>query len=282
MTYQAYETSDQDGKPVSFYEIQWGATIWRYTSADRDITISQIIGGVPTDVLYTAVTCWDDGVRQGGDSNADITIHLPSNIPMADLFQSTPPTNTIRISVRRRQHNDPDGQAFIYWKGYLANVKRDEGNAAIVVIGNTLLASFTRQGLRLGWTRGCTHVLYDNQCRVDPADFLHTTTIAAMDGNSVTMASAGGHPLDWFSGGYIEWDAAAGTPDRRGISGQTSTTRLLLLGTTYRLAIGMTIRVYPGCHLTMHDCRHKFFNRENYGGCLQMSGKNPFDGTPII
>jgi uncharacterized phage protein (TIGR02218 family) len=222
-------------------------------------------------------------MKQGGNSNEDIEITMPSNIPLAVLYNSTPPSNTIRITVRRRHATDPDGQAFVYWKGYLSNVKRAEGNAAVALICNTLLSSFTRQGLRLGWTRGCPHILYDQECRVDPNAFVHDTTIVSMDGNSITIDNDGDHPDGWFTGGYIEWEAnGPATLDRRGIAGSFSSTQLILLGTTYRLAIGLSIRAYPGCDLTMESCRGKFNNRENYGGCKQMSGENPFDSKPII
>lgn len=275
MTFQTYETSTQDGEVTSLYEIVWGGTIWRYTSADRQITV----GGVN----YAPLPCSDNGMKQGGNTNEDIEITMPSDIPLADLYQSTPPSNTIRVTVRRRHSTDPDGQAFVYWKGYLSNVKRGEGNAAITLVCNTLLSSFTRQGLRLAWTRGCPHILYDQECRVNPADFVHATTIVALDGNSITLAGSGGRPQGWFTGGYIEWEVGGpATLDRRGIASSPSDVRLGLLGTTYRLSVGLPIRVYPGCDLTMSTCRNKFNNRANYGGCKQMSGQSPFDGSPII
>lgn len=284
MTYQSYETSTQNGEVTSLYEIVWGGTKWRYTSADRPLTLGgELIDGVFTPIVYQPVACSDNGMKQGGSSNEDIEIMMPSNIPINDLYRSTPPANTIRITVRRRHNTDPDGQAFVYWKGYLSNVKRGEGNASITLVCNTLLSSFTRQGLRLGWTRGCPHILYDNECRVNPADFVHETTIAALDGNSITMADDGGKEEGWFTGGYIEWEVGnPETLDRRGISASLSTTQLVLLGTTYRLAVDTPIRVYPGCDLTMATCRNKFVNRENYGGCKQMSGDNPFGGKAII
>lgn len=283
MSFPDRETSNQDGSIVSLYEFQWGFTFWRYTSADRDIVLSQIIDGEPTDVTYTKLPIWDDGMVQGGSSNNDVQVHAPSNIPLADLFHSTPPASEINLTIRRRHHGDEN--AFIYWKGYVINVKRDVGNAGVVILGETILASFNgRSGLRLGWTRGCPFILYDQDCTVNPDMFDISTTIAALTGDTVTLSAyAGDHTIGRFTGGYIEWEATPeGTLDRRGVKEQTTEQDFVLLGTTYRLEVGMIVRIYPGCDLTTTMCRERFNNIDNYGGCAQMTGKNPFDGTRII
>lgn len=279
MSYQTREVSSQDGTPIALYEIVWGSTVWRYTSADADVTVD--LPG-EEDVLFTAIAITDSGMTQGGSSNNDLAITAPSNIPLADLFHSTPPSDEIKMTVRR-QHQGEVGVPFIYWKGFVQNVKRDEGNASIRIVGVSIGAMFESQGLRLGWTRGCPHILYDSECRADPEAFVVEAEIVAMDGNSITVDTAGGHPVGYFTGGYIQWEANAdGTLDRRGIMASETELKLILLGTTYRLEIGLAVKLYPGCDLTDETCDLKFNNLPNYGGCRQMTGKNPFDGTAIV
>lgn len=278
MSYQSREVSSQDGTPISYYEIVWGNTVWRYTSADTDQTIDLPL---EDDVVFTAVAISDSGMTQGGSSNNDLTISAPSNIPLVDLFHSTPPSDEIKLTVRRAHQGDAD--VFIYWKGFIQNVKRDEGNASIKIIGISLGAMFESQGLRLGWTRGCPHILYDNECRANPEDFVVEAEIVLLDGNSVTVDAVDGKPLGHFTGGYIEWEANAdGTLDRRGIMASVTDTKFVLLGTTYRLEVGMAVKLYPGCDLTTATCLAKFNNLANYGGIEQMTGKNPFDGNAIV
>ena len=278
MTYEAREISNQDGAPVSFYEFQWGNTFWRYTSADRDLEL----GGED----FTAVAISDNGMVQGGSSNNDLTVELPASLPLVALFDSTPPTDEIKLTVRRRHYGD--AQAFVYWVGYVGNVKRKEDDVGATVLGNTLLSTFKRAGARLAWTRGCPHVLYDGECRVDPADFGMAAEITELTGNTVTIDAFSwpgvvGDPLMWFVGGFIEWEANAdGTLDRRAIKASLSTTEFVLLGTTHRLEVGMAVTLYPGCDLTTGTCKTKFDNLANYGGCEQMSGKNPFSEEPIL
>lgn len=279
MSYEEQEASSQDGAPVAFYEFQWGSTYWRYTSADSDQVLT--IGVTP--YTYTAVAVSDSGMVQGGSSNNDITVTLPSNLPIVDLFHSTPPSDEIILTIRRKHLNDEDDEALIYWKGFVKNLKRSEGNASVKIIGVSLLSMFESKGLRLAWTRGCPHILYDTECRVDPLAFMVETTIVAMTGNTITVADSGGHPAGWFTGGYVEWQANAdGTLDRRGISDSLDAFRLVLLGTTYRLEAGMAVKLFPGCDLTTATCLGKFDNLVNYGGIEQMTGKNPFDGSAIV
>lgn len=279
MSFADQESSLQDGVPVAYYEFKWGNTYWRYTSADRDMILT-VVGD---EIVYEAIPISDSGMVQGGSSNNDITVDLPASLPLIDLFHSTPPSDEIRLTIRRKHYGDPDDEAVIYWSGFVQNVKRSEGNVSAKVIGVSIMAMFQSKGLRLAWTRGCPHILYDSECRVDPALFAVETTIVAMTGNDISVADAGGHALGYFTGGYIEWTANAdGTLDRRGISDSIDPLRFVLLGTTYRLEVGQTVRLYPGCDLTTATCSEKFSNLVNYGGIEQMTGVNPFDGTPIV
>lgn len=278
MTYSSRETSNQDGDPISFYQIEWGSTVWRYTSADEDQTIT-----VPTygAVLFQAIAIKDSGMTQGGSANNDLVVTCQANIPLTDLFHSTPPSDEIGLTVFRDHAGEDD--AVIHWKGLIKNVKRSEDLASIQIVGIALMALFEGQGLRLAWTRGCPHILYDLECRADPEAFAVVAEITAMDGNSITVDTSGGNSAGHFDGGYIEWEANLdGTKDRRGISRSTTDTQFVLLGTTYRLSVGLAVKLYPGCDLTTQTCDEKFNNLVNYGGIEQMTGKNPFDGTRII
>ncbi len=277
MSNQTREISNQDGQPIALYEIVWGSTIWRYTSADTDQAIAAL--GAQA---FVAIPISDDGMSQGGSTNNDISVTASVDIPLVDLFHSTPPSTEIWLTVRRMHEGEVD-MPFIFWIGTIGNVKRKEDNASCEIIGQSLLSSFARAGLRLAWTRGCPHMIYDSECKVDKADFGHTTTITALTGNTISIASAGGNPAGYFDGGMVEWEATVeGTIDRRGISASVDADTLTIYGTTYRLVVGMSVTLYPGCNLTTDHCKNKFDNLANYGGVKQMTGKNPFDGTAII
>lgn len=279
MSFETKEISSQDGNLVSLYEFRWGETVWRYTSADREIEAT--IAG--TAYAFAPVAISDNGMVQGGSANNDLTVMVQQNIPLVDLFRSTPPAGEIALTVRRRHETDDSDDWYVWWIGTVANVKKGKVNEA-TIIGRTLLHSFRRTGLRLSWTRGCPHMLYDSECRVNPADFAHETEILAIESDgSITVASAGGNPAGYYDGGFIEWQATdEGTLDQRSIESSLADDRFVVFGTTDRLSVGMTITLYPGCNLTGATCAEKFDNLANFGGFEQMTGENPFDGRNVF
>jgi uncharacterized phage protein (TIGR02218 family) len=278
MTFSSKEISSQDGNSVALYLFKWGNTYWRYTSADRDLTFNDGTPGAQPKT-YTAIAITDSGMKQGGSSNNDMTVNVQSDIPMVSLYRSTPPSGSIWLTIRRMHYDD--GEALVHWVGTIGNVKF--GDAESIVICRSLLATFKKTGLRLCWTRGCAHMLYDSECRVDPADFSFLGTVTAKTGNSVTVSgAAAGQALGYFNGGYIEWDANVdGTKDRRQINVATSVSVFTLVGTSDRIEIGTVLTFHPGCDLTTETCDVKFDNLANFGGLEQMSDESPFDGKPI-
>lgn len=279
MTYEATEISTQDGAPVALYEFMWGSTFWRYTNADQAQTITQDAASV----TYEPIAISDDGVKQGGSANNDMTVRAPINIPLVDLFRGTPPADSIWLTIRRRHADGGATEFFVHWIGTIRNVQKGK-QAQATIIGQALLASFNRSGLRLAWTRSCPHMLYDTECRVDPATFAHVAEITAIgtDG-TITVDSAGGNVAPYFDGGYFTWEANAdGTIDQRGIEESVTDTQFRIFGSTDRLEVGLSITMYPGCDLSATTCNSKFSNLANFGGFEQMTGENPFDGRNIF
>lgn len=284
MSFSDTEISDQDGRPVALYKLEWGNTIWRYTSADQDITYDEPtgVGDATVSVTYTAVAISDAGMTQGGSNQNDMTVTMPSDLPVVSLYRGTPPSLPVWLTIRRLHFGDTE--AAIYWIGTLSAVGRpDLATAAVTAIPIT--ATFERAGLRLGWTRGCPRVLYDKGCTIDRDAFMVAAHISAISGNTVTITfdvppsvevSSGGY----FDGGFMEWIANAdNTIDRRGISASTTSdpTLLNIFGFTDGLSVGLALKLYPGCDRTSQTCEEKFNNLANYGGFDFMAEESPFN-----
>lgn len=277
MAFNDAEISNQDGRIVGLYRLQWGNTIWRYTSADRDIPLNE--NG--EDVIYEAVAISDNGMVQGGSTGNDFTITLPSNLPVVQLFRGTPPSANIFIRVRRKHVQEAD--APVFWVGTVGNIKRVD-DASAQIIGRTLTSSFKRSGLRLSWQKNCPHILYDHGCTVDPDDHEVEGVVTALTATTVTVSGpAVALGAEWFNGGFCKWVADPnGTFERRGIESTVTPGTFSLYGRTDRLAVGDTLLLYPGCPHTPTACQAKFANLPNYGGYDFIPGKSPFDGTPVF
>lgn len=276
MSFNDREISTQDGKPIGLYGLRWGNTYWWYTSADQPIERQEIVNGQAQIVTYQPVAISDNGVRQGASSQNDFQVECQQNLPIVSLFRGTPPALSIILTVRRQHQGDPD--APIYWKGLVWNVKR-QGLAKAVILGRPLSATLKRTGLRLCWTKECPHFIYDEGCKVDPADFVVPVAATALTGGTVTVAATG-KPSGYFNGGILEWDANAdGTIERRFIEKHEGNV-ITIFGLTDRLTAGKQVRLYPGCNRTATDCVDKFNNGPRHGGFGFMPGASPFD-API-
>jgi len=173
-----------------------------------------------------------------------------------------------------------ESDARVFWVGNVIGLsQQDEVKAEITC--SMLLASFKRGGLRLSYTRGCPHALYDSQCKMNPLDFQVSDLLVSFTGNSLTMTDLSAYPNGHFNGGYLEWTMSSGLVERRGIRTHADNV-LTISGSTIGMEAGMTIYMYPGCRRTRAVCNDKFSNILNYGGFADMPGKSPFSGDPVF
>lgn len=283
MAFNDREISTQDGRPVTLYLLEWGKTRWRYTSADRAITRQELVDGKQVAVTYEPRAISDNGMRQGGSAQNDFQMSIPANLPIVALYQGTPPSEGVTLTVRR-VHYDTLDDAPIYWIGDVTNVKRNSAAKASIV-GKPITASLKRTGLRLCWTRECPHFTYDDQCRAKLSDHAHKAVILAGGGGNVLYANiATARPDNYLRGGFLTYQASAeGTIERRAVEEQvletladkSTRTRLVVFG-TLSVPAGTPISLYPSCDRTPATCGPIFNNQDNYGGWTEMPGDTPF------
>lgn len=280
MSYNDKEISTQDGKAAALYRLDWGLTHWFYTSADRAITRMEEVDNETIEVTYEPRAVQDNGMVQGSSSQNDFQLDGPSDLPIVRLFRGSPPSETIWLTVRRIHAGEDD--APIYWKGTVKNLKRPK-DATCSIIGAPLSASLKRTGLRLCWTRECPHFLYGPGCFVEPSAYLSEGAVAAIDGVTITATLVTPKDEGWFAGGFLTWQASDdGTIERRMIENDsfdedTGQTTFTIFGLVDFLALGDTIKAYPGCTRTPDVCTDKFDNLPNYGGFDKMPGASPFN-----
>ncbi len=269
MTYAAVETSAQSARPVELYEFLSGATPYRYTSADGDISY----GGN----TYTAVPISRGAVEATSETaRLALEITCARDLPVLALFALMPPDQVVAVTLRRLHAGD--GEAITMWMGRVLNVTLN--NASAEIHCESVYTSLKRVGLRRLYQIGCPHVVYGPGCGLDRAAFKVVRTVSVVTAATVTVNTLAGYADGHFAGGYLEWESATGIFERRAIRGQSGavlTLSFLLPG----LAAGASANLYPGCDHTLATCAAKFANRLNYGGMPYFPSKNPFGGTAI-
>lgn len=281
MSFQTYEQSNAIGRPINLYLFVWGNSQWGYTSSDT----AQIIDGV----TYTPIPISDDGLKQANSDSDPFTVHLPvalpdssgvmQPLPLVALFRSTPPSQSVFITVRRKHEQDPE--ALIHWIGKVGNVLRQaDGATADIVCRNR---SVKRAGLRLTWARICPHFVFDSGCQLLKSAFAITRNVTAVTGNSFTVDGAPLAASPYYDGGFIEWNAdGLGTIERRGIEATLGANEYQVFGRADGITIGLAVTIYPGCDGAVATCDTKFSNLANYGGVDFMPSKSPFDGRQVF
>ena len=271
MSFDQLELSTAAGNPLRLYEFVRGAQRYRYTGGDRDRVLETQV--------YRAITASDDGIRQSGHVASDmLTITVPGDLDLVRLYRGLPPSSEIGVVIRDLHEGDDDAR--VSWMGCIAGINRAAPERAEIRC-QTLDAAMSQPGLRLAWTRGCPHTLYDRNCQVNPEAYRVPVLLTAVAGSLVSAGELSQYPDGWFAGGFLAWDLGEAGMERRGIRAHRGQW-LTLLGAGDGLRVGQSVVAYPGCGRTIAICNTKFKNAPNYGGVPGLPGKSPFDGTPIF
>lgn len=274
MTYSNIETSNDQGQPVRLYAFKLGTAVFRFTSSDQDI----ILNGYK----WKATAIDDDGVKQSGDATVDtLTINCPSSIAPVALFQGTPPSNPITITIYAL--HEGDSEAITMYAGEVIQCDYPQPGAASLSC-DAMAISMERSGLRLTWQRNCPYALYNpSTCKADKTAHAIPMTIMAnpVGGNTIEVQGLDAFADGTMDGGFIEWDHPVRGKEFRSVEVHTGAS-LTMFGLSDGLYYGLAIVGYPGCKRTVDDCANKFNNLPNYGGIPDLPGKSPFDGNPVF
>jgi uncharacterized phage protein (TIGR02218 family) len=270
MSFDSLETGIATGKPVRLYLFERGVRTWAYCTADRDIEFSG--------VTYQGVAVMDDGLRQSGESSADmLTITMPADLSFLDQYRYQAPSDEIFVTVRDLHWPDLYGR--VRWSGSVQAVRRTS-DAEADVICRSWLAMMDEAGLRQCYGRSCPHTLYDHRCLVSRAAFAEMATVTAVSGRSLTAAKFAALDDGYLKVGYVEVSIGDGLLERYGIELHAGGT-IALLDLPVAIAAGSVVTAYPGCDRTITTCDERFNNTANYGGQPHIPDKSPFDGNPV-
>lgn len=273
MTYDSRERSADQARPVEFYTFSQDLRRWRYTSADRDITIGSLL------FAAAAITRpeFEDSAER---ARAALVLTVPRNLPIADLYRVSPPTEPIGFALQQYHAGDEDLATL--WTGRIMGVEFAGLQAQMRLEPSGIAVQ--RVGLRRLYQTQCPHVLYgqgEGRCNVNKAAFAVAGTIGSITGSTISVAAADVLADGWFSGGFVEYTGVGGSLERRFIESHAGAA-LSLLGIPHGAGAGDAVTIYPGCDHLPATCHTKFNNKPNFGGFEFLPQKNPFGGQPVF
>jgi len=272
-SFDIYESSVQDSRPLEVYRFALGVREWLYTSAEDEITV-----GADT---YTPLPIARSAIEQGAESSSrTLTVTMPGNDSFATQYVNVAPGQKATVSIIRLQRDESptfNTQALIF-KGVVQSVRfPDNGQVAevalrsIETLGNLKMPRYGYAGL-------CQHVLYGPGCGVDPTPHTHTGLVTAVSGNTITVAGAGASGHD-FVGGYCH---PTGFNEFRLVISVSGDVLTLLLPFSVDMT-GASMQCLAGCdHKIDGDCGQVFDNVLEFGGFPWVPNLNPFDGIIIV
>lgn len=271
MTFEAYEIAAQAATPVELYTFYAGSERFDYTSSDVEFTYLTRI--------YAPAALHRESIDDTGEvTKSSLRIACAHDFAIGDLFNPYPPSDIIRLELRRVHRTDTAVEAMLIWTGRVLSCQWTGIKAELQC--ESLLSSMRRTGLRRLYQRNCPHILYGAACGVASAAFRHAATISTVAGTSISAAAFDALDDGYLAGGYLEWNNGTRT-ERRGIASHLGDT-IVISHPIPEFAFGNSVFVFAGCDHSITTCDGKFSNSANYGGFPYVPRKNPFGGNSVF
>ena len=263
-------------QPIETYEFVGSFETYRYTTADRDVTVDG--------QLHTKAAIARGAVRAGDHTQdqLDVELTLPVTLDVVQdyAFLNSPAKLNLILRAFDRTVQNPAGSdiyasanGIILWSGEVSAFSVT-GREAKVRVPSNFTRALAVTAPAVFYQNPCNHVLYGPQCKVNPAGFTQTTTVGAVSSNQITVGDDG-FDDNFLNAGSIRNDR---TNERRLIVSNIS--NVITVNVPFvDLLVGDTVVMRAGCDHSFTICRTKFNNTLNYGGQPFIPGDNPFEGT---
>ncbi len=268
MTYDTLEASRDSGAPVELFVFTMGATVWRFTSADRVYTVATgPAAGTYQPTAGLARSAVDYNQEDGSQA---LTIRLPRVNEVAAMFIGLPPVARVFVTAFRF-HRDAATDIIQACAGEVAAARFEGAEAILICLPAS--GALARRIPRTMFQRQCNWALYSTGCGVNKATFKTTAILSAVTGNTITSATFDAQPDGWFRSGWVE--LASG--ERRFVVDHTGAV-LTLTHPFAVLAPGASVDAYAGCDHNEATCASKFSNLNRHLGFPRIPMRNPYRG----
>ncbi|KAF1697996.1 hypothetical protein CSC62_07575 [Pseudoxanthomonas jiangsuensis] len=287
MGFNLRELSRFLGRPVQLFAFTRQNRVWRFTTADRDVTVGEHVYLSAPGISRTAI-------RESGErAKNNVTIKLPFLTdpgaielpPTQDLGRNWlpyPPSDPVYVDCMTYHADDPDAEVIIDWTGKVLQPKCN-GTLLELVCSPSRAAKGAWVGGAPRIQRACDRPVYSQgigQCNLDPDAWEVEATVTDVDGLTLTAAEfERDDGIEW-PGGFVQWERADGIVETRTIRAASGLTLTLDYGAA-DLGEVTSLKAWPGCPHNWAGCTARD-NNKNYGGCLCMPGKSAFDGTRAV
>jgi len=252
MAFDDDELSVSDSAPVELYTFVTNTGTYRLTSYDANVIH---LGNTYLSVPMVRTSVETDAANMA----KEVFVELPVSDPVIRNHLPAMP-RTFTLEILRKQL--VSGETRVLWQGVVTSITAS-GLVAKVRSPGLADDALSTPVPSAFFQSTCNHILYDLRCGKLRTDFDLVTTVTAVSGRNVTVASIGGNPDGFFVGGDV---LRAADSDRRLIKAQSGTTLTLDAPFPPTIALPASVTLFAGCDHTIRTCRDKFDNVLNFGG----------------
>lgn len=272
MTFDARETSKEDGAPVGLFLFEWGddaSAFFAYT----DIDISVSFQGK----TFRPITIGRDRVEARGNLDKSIlTVDITPNAELVSLYNEGVPSQVVRMTIWQGHVGEPESEYQIVWTGRVVSVEHT--NRLARINAEPISTSMRRPGLRRHFAYGCPHALYSVACGANQAASTYTSTLLEIAGTTIKLTDGWQQDRDFthFRGGFVTWvDTRYNVTQTRTILRVEKDGTIRLREGVAGIEIGDAISAVLGCPHTLAGCTDIHNNVVNYGGQPWIPRDNP-------
>lgn len=263
MSFDSREKSVYGGEPWECYWFSMGAFNWTYTSGDEPRTV---FGRVfePESISRTEIS-------QNQEMNSgEITVTLPLENPVAQLFMGMLPTRPVSLVIYRG--HDGETEITTSFTGIVSSCPcKDTAELKVVTDQDALKISVPG----LTYCSQCPRVLFSAGCGVNQAAYMQLATLSYATGVTIKSAAFATKPNGYFTAGWVELEGATRTIVNH--VGDTIT----LIDAMVELVPGTVVQAYPGCQGTEAYCDSVFNNLVNCLAFGHIPSINPFGANGV-
>jgi uncharacterized phage protein (TIGR02218 family) len=262
MTFADRETSRHGAEPVECYHFSAGAQTWRWTSADRVITL-------PIGIFVPHPISRDESEFSKEDTGETPRLKVPRDNEVAQLFVGEQPTALVRLSMYRA-HRDDESLYLPWFTGQVKYAQFEESEAILECA--SFMATLNTDFPTVSVQAPCNRIFGSAECGVDLPSVQDAVNVTTVDGATIVSNDFALRADQWFRGGRL---LKLTTGEVRFISDHVGDT-ITLLSPMPGLVSGDDVLAEWGCDHLEDTCRNKFANIVNHDGLARLPSRNPF------
>lgn len=272
-TFDTYESSVEESRPVELYLFTLGTQEFAYTSSEGSVTVG-------------ATVYQEEAIERGSitksaqEQDGILKITVPSTNEFASPYITTVPAVPATVSIFRRQRDATTGTLnVLQFQGDVLSVSFPGDGTRAEISARSIEGKVGSPLPRMTYQGICNNFLGDRNCLVNMSDHDYIGTVASAVGNVISLTGAGtatnvnGQVIN-FVGGYC---TPTGINEYRMIIAQSADSLTLHLPFSVDVT-GAQVQAFAGCdHNVDGDCKNVFNNVSEYIGYHAVPTRNPFE-----